>query len=101
MGNQHCGIYAGDWDSYKDFAPVFDPIIQEYHGISADSKHTSDMDASKINGNMVLTSSRLDVRNFIFSPVELVVSLVVRLVTLMTFPTSTDLDTLRLSLSRK
>jgi len=50
--NQHCGIYAGDWDSYKDFAPVFDPIIQEYHGISADSKHTSDMDASKINGNI-------------------------------------------------
>merc|ERR1712226_1570591 len=31
--NQHCGIYAGDWDSYKDFAPVFDPLIQEYHGI--------------------------------------------------------------------
>merc|ERR1719458_617291 len=25
--NQHCGIYAGDWDSYKDFAPVFDPLI--------------------------------------------------------------------------
>merc|ERR1711910_229563 len=50
--NQHCGIYAGDWDSYKDFAPVFDPLICEYHGISADSKHTSDMDASKINGNI-------------------------------------------------
>merc|ERR1712152_26335 len=50
--NQHCGIYAGDWDSYKDFAPVFDPIIQEYHGISADSKHTSDMDATKIKGNI-------------------------------------------------
>merc|ERR1719513_139262 len=31
--NQHCGIYAGDWDSYKDFAPVFDPLICEYHGI--------------------------------------------------------------------
>merc|ERR1711963_525722 len=29
--NQHCGIYAGDWDSYKDFAPVFDPLICEYH----------------------------------------------------------------------
>merc|ERR1719500_2695050 len=28
--NQHCGIYAGDWDSYKDFAPVFDPLICEY-----------------------------------------------------------------------
>merc|ERR1712029_743574 len=50
--NQHCGIYAGDWDSYKDFAPVFDPIIQEYHGISSNSKHTSDMDAGKINGNI-------------------------------------------------
>merc|ERR1719347_950612 len=50
--NQHCGIYAGDWDSYKDFAPVFDPLIQEYHGISANSKHTSDMDASKIQGNI-------------------------------------------------
>merc|ERR1712106_710459 len=50
--NQHCGIYAGDWDSYKDFAPVFDPLIQEYHGISANSKHTSDMDPSKIKGNI-------------------------------------------------
>merc|ERR1719382_2432311 len=50
--DQHCGIYAGDGDSYKDFAEVFDPIIQEYHGISATSKHTSDMDASKITGNI-------------------------------------------------
>merc|ERR1712176_1090374 len=53
FNNQHCGIYAGDWDSYKDFAPVFDPIIQEYHGISANAKHTSDMDPSKIQGNVV------------------------------------------------
>jgi len=50
--NQHCGIYAGDWDSYKDFAEVFDAIIQEYHGISADAKHTSDMDVEKIKGNV-------------------------------------------------
>merc|ERR1712112_216526 len=50
--NQHCGIYAGDWDSYKDFAEVFDPLIQEYHGISADSTHTSDMDVGKIQGNI-------------------------------------------------
>merc|ERR1711863_226630 len=50
--NQHCGIYAGDWDSYKDFADVFDAVIQEYHGISSDSKHTSDMDAGKIKGNI-------------------------------------------------
>merc|ERR1711872_46907 len=50
--NQHCGIYAGDWDSYKDFAEVFDPLIQEYHGISADSTHTSDMDVNKVQGNI-------------------------------------------------
>merc|ERR1712002_1040770 len=50
--NQHCGIYAGDWDSYKVFSDVFDPLIQEYHGISADSVHTSDMDVSKIKGNI-------------------------------------------------
>merc|ERR1739848_671184 len=50
--NQHCGIYAGCWDSYKDFAIVFDPLIQEYRGISADAKHTSDMDPSKVNGNI-------------------------------------------------
>merc|ERR1711874_534537 len=53
FNNQHCGIYAGDWDSYKDFAPVFDPLIQEYHGISATAKHTSDMDVDKIQGNVV------------------------------------------------
>ncbi|CAL4062935.1 unnamed protein product, partial [Meganyctiphanes norvegica] len=50
--NQHCGIYAGDWDSYKDFKDVFDPIIQEYHGIKPNAKHTSDMDVSKVNGNI-------------------------------------------------
>ena len=52
FGNQHCGIYAGDWDSYKVFADVFDPLIQEYHGIAADSKHTTDMDVSKIRGTI-------------------------------------------------
>merc|ERR1712112_590237 len=50
--NQHCGIYAGDWDSYKVFADVFDPLIQDYHGISPDAVHTSDMDVNKIKGNI-------------------------------------------------
>merc|ERR1712217_764901 len=31
--DQHSGIYAGDADSYKVFAEVFDPIIEEYHGL--------------------------------------------------------------------
>merc|ERR1712137_1502876 len=50
--NQHCGIYAGDWDSYKDFSEIFDAVIQDYHGISADAKHSSDMDPSKVKGNI-------------------------------------------------
>jgi len=50
--NQHCGIYAGDWDSYKDFSEIFDAVIQEYHGITADAKHTSDMDPEKVKGNI-------------------------------------------------
>merc|ERR1712045_235146 len=50
--NQHCGIYAGDEDSYVDFADVFDPLICEYHGLPADFSHVSDMDSSKITGNV-------------------------------------------------
>jgi len=50
--DQHCGIYAGDWDSYRDFAEVFDPLIQEYHGISPDAMHTSDMNPDNIKGNI-------------------------------------------------
>merc|ERR1712184_217855 len=50
--DQHCGIYAGDQDSYEVFADVFDPIIEEYHGLPKDFAHTSHMDVDKINGNV-------------------------------------------------
>ena len=50
--DQHCGIYAGDADSYEDFKEVFEPIILEYHGLKPDFAHQSDMDASKIEGNI-------------------------------------------------
>merc|ERR1712223_118043 len=50
--DQHCGIYAGDADSYKDFADVFHPLILEYHGLSEDFSHTSDMDFNKLKGNI-------------------------------------------------
>merc|ERR1712062_277457 len=30
----------------------FDPIIQDYHGMGATAKHTSDMDVEKIKGNV-------------------------------------------------
>ncbi len=50
--DQHCGIYAGDQDSYNDFKDVFEPLIIEYHGLSPDFAHTSDMDVTKIQGNV-------------------------------------------------
>merc|ERR1711976_731993 len=50
--NQHCGIYAGDEDSYVDFAEVFDPLICEYHGLAPDSSTPPDMDSSKNTGNV-------------------------------------------------
>merc|ERR1711931_425807 len=50
--NQHCGIYAGDEDSYIDFADVFDPLICEYHGLPAGFKHVSNMNVDKIKGNV-------------------------------------------------
>ncbi|CAB4063970.1 E2.7.3.2 [Lepeophtheirus salmonis] len=50
--DQHCGIYAGDEDSYVDFAEVFIPLICEYHGLPPSFAHTSDMDSTKIKGNI-------------------------------------------------
>merc|ERR1712168_549556 len=50
--NQHCGMYAGDEDSYHDFGEIFDPLICEYHGLPAGFKHVSDMDPTKVKGNI-------------------------------------------------
>jgi protein-arginine kinase len=50
--DQHCGIYAGDQDSYEDFKDVFEPLILEYHGLEPGFAHQSDMDVDKIQGNV-------------------------------------------------
>merc|ERR1712066_1125347 len=50
--NQHCGIYAGDEDSYIDFADIFDPLICEYHGLPAGFKHVSNVNVEEIKGNV-------------------------------------------------
>lgn len=42
------GVYAGSHDSYYAFAPLFDKIIQNYHGHSKTDKHKSDMDYTKL-----------------------------------------------------
>ena len=41
--DSHIGLYAGDSQSYTVFARLFDPVIQDYHGISADQVHHSDL----------------------------------------------------------
>merc|ERR1712205_117330 len=45
-------MYAGDEDSYIDFAEIFDPLICEYHGLPTGFKHVSDMTVDKIKGNV-------------------------------------------------
>jgi len=46
------GLYAGDEESYQVFAPLFDLVIEDYHGHKPTDKHTSDMDVSKIKGTI-------------------------------------------------
>jgi len=43
------GVYAGDEESYEAFAPLFDPIIQEYHGFSKEDNHHSDFNTEALN----------------------------------------------------
>lgn len=38
------GAYAGSEDSYGVFAPLFDAIIETYHGHKPTDKHVSDWD---------------------------------------------------------
>ncbi|RLA69213.1 MAG: arginine kinase [Epsilonproteobacteria bacterium] len=43
------GVYAGDAESYTLFAPLFDPIIEEYHGFSKEDKHKSNLNSDDLN----------------------------------------------------
>ncbi len=42
------GVYAGDEESYELFAPLFDPIIQEYHGFTPSDKHKSNLNSDDL-----------------------------------------------------
>ena len=61
------GAYAGDEESYTTFAPLFDPIIQEYHGFSTTDKHQSDLNPDNLNAlnpdpdNKFIISTRIRV----------------------------------------
>ncbi|NEW60569.1 arginine kinase [Sulfurovum sp. bin170] len=43
------GVYAGDEESYTLFAPLFDPIIEEYHGFTPTDKHQSNLNPDDLN----------------------------------------------------
>ena len=43
------GVYAGDEESYRTFASLFDPIIEDYHGFSKTDQHKSNLDPDDLN----------------------------------------------------
>ena len=43
------GVYAGDEESYRLFAPLFDPIIEEYHGFTPNDRHQSSLNPDELN----------------------------------------------------
>ena len=43
------GVYAGDKESYTVFAPLFDPIIEEYHGFTKEDSHKSNINPNDLD----------------------------------------------------
>ena len=43
------GAYVGDEESYEVFAPLFDPIIEEYHGFSKEQSHKSNLNPDDLD----------------------------------------------------
>ena len=43
------GVYAGDEESYRLFAPLFDKIIEEYHGFGKEERHLSNLNVDDLN----------------------------------------------------
>jgi len=47
--NSGVGVYAGSHESYYDFAPFMDKIIETYHGHKTTDKHISSMDVNELD----------------------------------------------------
>jgi len=47
--NSGVGVYAGSHDSYYAMAPLFDKIIEAYHGHKPTDSHISSMDYNTLN----------------------------------------------------
>ncbi len=43
------GVYTGDEESYTLFAPLFDPIIADYHDLGPEDEHESDLEPARLN----------------------------------------------------
>ncbi|WOT04360.1 phosphagen kinase [Shewanella youngdeokensis] len=43
------GVYAGDTQSYQHFAPLFNPIIRQYHKFDDDTLHTTNLNPEDLN----------------------------------------------------
>ncbi len=43
------GVYAGDEESYDLFAPLLDPIIEQYHGFGGDARHQSNLNPDDLD----------------------------------------------------
>jgi arginine kinase len=46
--NSGVGVYGGSHESYYDFAPFMDKIIESYHGHGPQAKHISSMDVNAL-----------------------------------------------------
>ncbi|SFZ97851.1 Putative ATP:guanido phosphotransferase YacI [hydrothermal vent metagenome] len=46
--DSNIGVYAGDEESYSLFSPLFNPIIDEYHGFIKSNNHTSDFNPENL-----------------------------------------------------
>jgi len=42
------GVYAGDEESYETFSPLFDKIIEDYHGFTTLDKHQSNLNVEAL-----------------------------------------------------
>jgi creatine kinase/arginine kinase len=42
------GVYAGDAESYETFAPLFDKIIEDYHGFTKEEQHRSNLNPEEL-----------------------------------------------------
>ncbi|MEA3523467.1 MAG: phosphagen kinase [Campylobacterota bacterium] len=43
------GVYAGDEESYRLFSPLFDSIIEDYHGFGVNDSHQSNLNPNDLN----------------------------------------------------